>query len=321
VALTILNINNGGGLSFINANNQGGIKLNIVGSPTPPPSFINPTLTTGSAVTIAAQSPFAGGGNSYQFSSNVNSFISTPGSSDWAVGTGDYTVEWFQYQTSTSSFPRPFSVGTYAGAAIAVSIEGGTFYYWANSGFRYSNSAGTVLNTWVHFAVVRQSNITKVYKNGTLLGSQITDNNNIVINDILVDPGTYLVGGTAARVPRISIKSKEWNPYKDKNRAFHLSRIDFGVKRTSTGAVTVDCFPSHTDESLGTFILETSPYTLVPLEASQRLLWHPIFLEGEGDSVQLKITYSDDQMIVPAIVESDFTLEGLVLYAQPTRVL
>lgn len=162
--------------------------------------------------------------------------------------------------------------------------------------------------------------------NGTTLSGiypiyDITDNNNIVINDILVDPGTYLGGGTAARVPRISIKSKEWNPYKDKNRAFHLSRIDFGVKRTSTGAVTVDCFPSHTDESLGTFILETSPYTLVPLEASQRLLWHPIFLEGEGDSVQLKITYSDDQMIVPAIVESDFTLEGLVLYAQPTRVL
>lgn len=33
--LTILNTNNGGGLSFINANNQGGIKLNIVGSTTP----------------------------------------------------------------------------------------------------------------------------------------------------------------------------------------------------------------------------------------------------------------------------------------------
>lgn len=148
----------------------------------------------------------------------------------------------------------------------------------------------------------------------------ISDNNNLVINDILTDPGTYLGGGTAARVPRISIKSKEWNPYKDQNRSFHLARIDFGVNKTTSGAVTIDCFPSHTDESLGTFVLETSPYTLVPLESKQRLLWHPIFLEGEGDSVQLKITYSDDQMIVPAIVESDFTLEGLVLYTQPTRV-
>ena len=36
-------------------------------------SFVNPTLTIGSAVTTNTQSPFAGGGNSYVFSSNVNS--------------------------------------------------------------------------------------------------------------------------------------------------------------------------------------------------------------------------------------------------------
>jgi hypothetical protein len=34
---------------------------------TPPPSFTNPTFTTGSAVTVIAQSPFVGGGNSYSF--------------------------------------------------------------------------------------------------------------------------------------------------------------------------------------------------------------------------------------------------------------
>ena len=203
MALTILNTNNGGGFKLINTNGSGGIRMSISSSSSP--SFTNPTLTTGSAVTIAAQSPFAGGGNSYQFSSNVNSFISTAGSSDWAVGTGDYTVEWFQYQTSTSSFPRPFSVGTYAGAAIAVSIEGGTFYYWANSGFRYSNSSGIVLNTWVHFAVVRQSNITKVYKNGTLLGSQITDSNNITNTSTALTIGNETTKSTgAAFVGRIT---------------------------------------------------------------------------------------------------------------------
>jgi hypothetical protein len=128
---------------------------------------------------VVAQSPFTGGGNSYQFASNVNSFIDTPGSSDWALGTGDFTIEWFVRQTTANANPRSFSIGSYPTATIANSIEGGTFYYWANSGFRYSNSAGTMLNTWVHFAVVRQSNITKIYKDGNLLGSQVTDNNNI----------------------------------------------------------------------------------------------------------------------------------------------
>jgi hypothetical protein len=142
-------------------------------------SFTNPTLTIGSAVTTIAQSPFVGGGNSYSFISSVNSFIDTPGSSDWAVGTGDFTIEWFSFQTSTANFPRPFSVGTFGNVSIAVSIEEGLFYYWANSSARFSASHSTVLNSWVHWAVVRQSNVTKIYRNGTQLGSQITDNNNI----------------------------------------------------------------------------------------------------------------------------------------------
>lgn len=160
----------------------------------------------------------------------------------------------------------------------------------------------------------------------------ITSVDSIILNDITSDPGTYLGGGTIARVPRINIKSKEWNPYKRENRGVNLLKIDFGVKKTSSGELTVDYYPSHSDESLfnagnitgssvGTNILETYSYTLVPLEAKQRLLWHSLYFNGEGDSVQIEIFLSDDQMKNVAIAESDFTLEGLVLYTQPTRIL
>ena len=87
------------------------------------PPFANPSQTTGSAVTVVAQSPFAGGGNSYSFSSNVNSYISFPGSNDWAVGTGDFTVEWFGYQTNTSQFQRAWTVGNYP--TIKIGVRGG----------------------------------------------------------------------------------------------------------------------------------------------------------------------------------------------------
>lgn len=147
---------------------------------------------------MVAQSPFAGGGNSYQFTSNTNSFIDTPGSSDWAVGTGDFTIEWFARQTSTASFPRAFSIGTYPSATIANSIEGGTFYYWANSGVRYSNSSGTTLNTWVHWAIVRQGNVTKIYKDGTQLGSQVTDSNNITNTSTALTIGNETTKSTGA---------------------------------------------------------------------------------------------------------------------------
>lgn len=154
-------------------------------------SFINPTLTIGSAVTTTASSPFVGGGNSYVFSSNVNSYITTPGSDDWAVGTGDFTVEWFSYQTTLTQFQRIFTVGDFPNIKIGVSIESGTFYYWANNSFRYSSSSASTINTWIHWAVVRQSGITKVYKNGTQLGSQITDTNNIVDNTT-----SFVIGNT-----------------------------------------------------------------------------------------------------------------------------
>jgi hypothetical protein len=146
------------------------------------PPFSNPTLTIGSAVTIVAQSPFVGGGNSYRFfEANANSYIDTPASSDWAVGTGDFTIEWFAYTTKTTVPPyqRVFTVDDFPSMDIGVSVEGTTFYYWANSSARYSSSGAASINTWQHWAVVRQSGVTKVYRNGIQLGSQITDTNNI----------------------------------------------------------------------------------------------------------------------------------------------
>ena len=146
---------------------------------TPPSSFSNPPLTIGSAVTTISQSPFTGGGNSYSFISSVNSFIDTPASSDWAVGTGDFTIEWFQYQTTTAGFQRAFTVDDFNSIDIGVSVESATFYYWANNSFRYNSSGATTVNVWYHWAVVRQSGVTRVYRNGTLRGSQFNDTNNI----------------------------------------------------------------------------------------------------------------------------------------------
>jgi hypothetical protein len=197
--ITFSNTNGTGNFTLVNNTNSGQFLMSVN---TITPSFVNPTLTIGSAVSTQSVSPFVGGGNSYQFSQSNNSFITAPASSDWALGTGDFTIEWFARQTSTASFPRAFSIGTYSTATIANSIEGGTFYYWANSGVRYSNSSGTTLNTWVHWAIVRQSNVTKIYKDGTQLGSQVTDNNNInntstaltIANETIKSTGASFVG-------------------------------------------------------------------------------------------------------------------------------
>jgi hypothetical protein len=179
MALELKNISGLGNLTLVNNTNNGRLSMSVT-STTPP--FVNPSFTIGSAVTIVAQSPFVGGGNSYRFfEANANSYIDTLASSDWAVGTGDFTIEWFAYTTKTTVPPyqRVFTVDDFPSMDIGVSVEGTTFYYWANSSFRYNSSSAVSINTWQHWAVVRQSGVTKVYRNGTQLGSQITDTNNI----------------------------------------------------------------------------------------------------------------------------------------------
>jgi hypothetical protein len=69
--------------------------------------------------------------NSLYFRGTVNSYISIPNNASINFEEGDFTVEWFQYQTDANQFPRIFQKGTYEDetVSIGVSIEGGRFYY------------------------------------------------------------------------------------------------------------------------------------------------------------------------------------------------
>jgi hypothetical protein len=64
-------------------------------------------------------------------------YLTLPASTDWAFGTGDFTIEWWQYQTGAGTFPRVFSVGPSPTASVAVSIESGTFYFWEGWGKKH----------------------------------------------------------------------------------------------------------------------------------------------------------------------------------------
>jgi hypothetical protein len=112
--------------------------------------------------------------------------LSIPNSIDFRFGTGDFTIEWYQNMSGAQSFPRVFQMGSYSGTAgttqvtLGVSIESGgnngTFYFWTGNP-RAANSfgsVGTVISTWVHFAITRASGIVRVFKNGTQLGSNLS---------------------------------------------------------------------------------------------------------------------------------------------------
>lgn len=164
----------------------------------------------------------------------------------------------------------------------------------------------------------------------------IIDANTITVANIPLPPatfvpitGTYKGGAAATRVSNIQIATKQWNPYVSNDRNFYLSRIDFGVEATNHGEITVDYAPSSTDISIiqdgfetesimGTGILETFPYALVPLEQFQERLWHPIYFQTDGECIQLYIYMNDIQLRDPLVSFDGFQLEGMILYTQPT---
>lgn len=156
----------------------------------------------------------------------------------------------------------------------------------------------------------------------------VVDTNTVTTTDLPAFVGTYAGQGRVRRVSRIEISSKQLNPYNKQGKNVFLAKVDFCVEKTESGEVTVDYAPSSANISmvddaetngcnLGNNILETSPYLTVPLEAYQDQLWHAVYFQTEGTGIQLYFTLSDDQMRDKDIAESDFQLEGMVLYTQP----
>ena len=97
------------------------------------------------------------------------SYLDIPYDASLDFGTGDFTVEWWQYETDNNPHPRPFQIGSYSiNIPFGVSIEGGTFYLWLQE----SPNAITYLqqsdykNVWVHFAICRTSQYIQVFMNG-----------------------------------------------------------------------------------------------------------------------------------------------------------
>ena len=160
---------------------------------------------------------------------------------------------------------------------------------------------------------------------------EVVDANNVILDIPYNYVGTYTGGGTAARVSNVQLLTKQFNPYIQQGNDVFVQRVDFGVARTEHGQITVDYYPSATSLSmitsgqatnsiLGNNILETSPYDPVfyPLEQLQQRLWHSVYFQSYGECIQLSLYFSDAQLKDTDISLSDFELEGMILYTQPT---
>ncbi len=100
----------------------------------------------------------------------ANQYLTVDPSSDWAPGTGDFTVEWFMNMdvANSDSNSRLFSIGVWPNADLAVSLENSdSFYLWINGGMINAGTSFTFDGQWMHIAVVREAGQVTVYMDGT----------------------------------------------------------------------------------------------------------------------------------------------------------
>lgn len=136
----------------------------------------------GNASRSAAQSKF-GGYSAYL--DGTGDYITVPSGSDFAFGTGDFTVEfWFMQTVAGNPFLidcRPTSSTN--GAYVTTYIYAGTVVFFTNSAARITSSAITT-GAWYHVAVCRSGTSTRLFLNGTQTGSTYTDPTNYIASPV-----------------------------------------------------------------------------------------------------------------------------------------
>lgn len=137
---------------------------------------------TSGAEIDTAQSKF--GGASGLFPAGVNSGygrIDSNTDANFALGSGDWTIEGFLFLNSSKSGARiildqrPLANGLYP----TIYVDGGTLVYYVNSAARITSAVSAISTSgvWQHWAICKASGTTRMFIGGTQSGGNYTDGN------------------------------------------------------------------------------------------------------------------------------------------------
>jgi len=168
----------------------------------------NFTITRNGNTTQGSFSPY---GTLWSNNFNGSSMLTAASSSDWTLGTGDFTIEAWMFATSlgTSNYPTivsnmsNFDSGYTNRFALTLHSSGIVWYNTVGNFGLQSNSAPQ-LNVWTHVAIVRSSSTISMYVNGVAQTQTQTSNQDYSTTNELYIGGIPFTSTSARFIGNIS---------------------------------------------------------------------------------------------------------------------
>jgi hypothetical protein len=115
-----------------------------------------------------------GTGGGAMFFDGTNDYVSVSSSSNFAFGTGDFTLECWIYPESFSTYLHMFALPDQGTFALKANVSDGQIYFYSPAWTTYGSTAGWTLslNTWNHVVFKRESSTGYAYLNSVLKGSK-----------------------------------------------------------------------------------------------------------------------------------------------------
>jgi hypothetical protein len=139
-------------------------------------AMMNDLETVGNAQISTSVSKFGGGSMAFD---GTGDYLVEPTNVNFGYGTGDFTIELWLYLNNTTADMNIFSNLSSGGGTnphIYFDNSSDRIYYYTTGANRITSSV-VVANTWYHVAVSRASGSTRMFINGTQVGSTYTDTN------------------------------------------------------------------------------------------------------------------------------------------------
>ena len=108
----------------------------------------------------------------------VGDYVSHPTTPDFTFGTGNWTVELWAYRTVTGVIQTLFDYRPASGSYFQINLGSTGVTRFAVNGATQISGPNLVLSTWTHIAVSKSSNVTRMFVNGTVVGTTYADTNN-----------------------------------------------------------------------------------------------------------------------------------------------